>query len=284
MAKISDYAKTTSLNDTDLFIVEKGDVGTRTVSRGDLVYQMFDSIPEMHNQIWRGKSLGSAVSSTHVNNIRAGNFKDLWIGDYWTINGVHWRIMHFDYFYGFSSNTNHHAVIIPDTTLGNDKQWDQSTAPWGYWMGGMRNSDNPGANLEEARSIVTNAFTNVLTYKDMLTDGEYMEGLTRFRSNNEHDCTVELMSLAHVFGHSDGKRGSTGPNEEWVLPSGYGVGGFAGFQMKPNLIKVANKQWWTRDSMGGIGAGAIAIVDESGFVHAHWATSTHSVRPFFLIG
>ena len=38
-----------------------------------------------HNAIYRGKSLGSTVTTAQYSAINAGTFDDLYIGDYWTI-------------------------------------------------------------------------------------------------------------------------------------------------------------------------------------------------------
>ena len=50
-----------------------------------------------HNSIYRGKNLGSSVSAEQWAQIGAGTFDDMFIGDYWVINGVTWRIAAFDY-------------------------------------------------------------------------------------------------------------------------------------------------------------------------------------------
>ena len=70
-----------------------------------------------HNSIYRGMSLGTSVSAAQYASISAGTFKDMYIGDYWTINSVVWRIAAFDYYYntGDENCTTHHVVIVPDT-------------------------------------------------------------------------------------------------------------------------------------------------------------------------
>ena len=49
-----------------------------------------------HNAIYRGKNLGTSVTTAQYNAIKAGTFDDLYIGDYWVINGKTWRIAAFD--------------------------------------------------------------------------------------------------------------------------------------------------------------------------------------------
>ena len=52
-----------------------------------------------HNCIYRGKNLGTSVTAEQYAAISSGKFTDLYIGDYWVINGVTYRIAAFDYYY-----------------------------------------------------------------------------------------------------------------------------------------------------------------------------------------
>ena len=51
-----------------------------------------------HNSIYRGKYLGSSVTAEQYTAISSGTFEDLYIGDYWTIGGVNYRIAAFNYY------------------------------------------------------------------------------------------------------------------------------------------------------------------------------------------
>lgn len=48
--------------------------------------------PEMHRNIFRGKSLGESITAEQLEVIRDGSFRDLYVGDYWEINGTKYRI------------------------------------------------------------------------------------------------------------------------------------------------------------------------------------------------
>ena len=48
--------------------------------------------PEMHRNIFRGKSLGESITAEQLEVIRDGSFRDLYVGDYWEINGTKDRI------------------------------------------------------------------------------------------------------------------------------------------------------------------------------------------------
>ena len=53
-----------------------------------------------HNSIYRGKSLGTSVSPEQYLAIANGSFDDMFVGDYWTVDGVLYRIAAFDYHLG----------------------------------------------------------------------------------------------------------------------------------------------------------------------------------------
>ena len=93
-----------------------------------------------HNSIYRGKYLGDEVTADQYAAIAAGTFDDMYIGDYWTINGVNWRIAHFDYWLncGDSETTTHHVVIVPDSTLYSAKMNETNTTAGGYLHSKMR--------------------------------------------------------------------------------------------------------------------------------------------------
>lgn len=119
--RINEYPKT-KFFDNDGVVITDGNTGTKAILREDLPYAIFDSIPEMHNQIFRGKNLGATPTSDQLRAIRDGNFKDLWIGDYWTgkSGSNRWRIAGFNFFPGslFVDGEANHIVVISDHIVG----------------------------------------------------------------------------------------------------------------------------------------------------------------------
>lgn len=73
-----------------------------------------------HNSIYRGKNLGTSVTAEQYKAISDGTFAGLYVGDYWVISGVTYRIAGFDYYLhnGDTDTTKHHAVIVPDENMG----------------------------------------------------------------------------------------------------------------------------------------------------------------------
>ena len=130
--KITDYGKVTSLANENVFILD-GPNGTKGILASDLaqallkilpVDNLMDVIkgelaPEMHRNIFRGNYLGSSVTAAQKAAIKAGTFDDLYVGDYWTIGGVNWRIVDINYWMrcGDTDFTTPHLVIMPDVPL-----------------------------------------------------------------------------------------------------------------------------------------------------------------------
>ena len=225
-----------------------------------------------HNAIYRGKFLGSAVTDAKYAAIKAGTFNDLYIGDYWTIGGVNWRIAAFDYYLnsGDTSCTSHHAVIVPDTCLYNATMNSTNTTTGGYVGSAMRT-----ANLEQAKTIIKGAFSgHVLKHRIYLTNA-VENGCA---SNGEWcDSEVDLMCEQMVYGSGIFSPVSDGSN----YPANYRVekSQLPLFQHEPSRICNHNN-WWLRDV---ITASHFANIDIAGNAICYIASSPIGVRPVFCI-
>ena len=99
---------------------------------------LVDSGAGLHNSLYRGKNLGTALTAEQSAVIQAGTFDDLWIGDYWEItvdsNTYIFRIADFDYFYrsGDTECVTHHVVVVPDTTFYLQVMNTTDTTTGGY--------------------------------------------------------------------------------------------------------------------------------------------------------
>lgn len=159
-----------------------------------------------HNSTYRGKNLGSSVTADQWAAIGNGTFKDLYIGDYWTINSVVWRIAAFDYWYrtGDTECTTHHVVIVPDTTLYSAAMNDTSTTSGGYV-----NSKMYGTNLASAITTIESAFgaSHILEHRSRLSNAvtNGYESGSAFYSRK-----VDLMSEPMVFGGREYRNASSG--------------------------------------------------------------------------
>lgn len=226
-----------------------------------------------HNSIYRGKNLGTSVTAAQWAAIADGSFTDLYIGDYWVIDGVNWRIAAFDYYYktGDTACTTHHVVIIPDTALYSHAMNDTNITTGGY-IGSKMHTEG----LAEAKTKINSAFgsNHILSHRQLLvnavTDGKPSGG-------SWYDSTVELMTEQNVYGgkiFGAGNDGSTIPYLYTIDKSQFPL-----FAHNPSMI--SNRQWfWLRDV---VSAASFAYVYIRGNADSTVASTDNGVRPAFSI-
>lgn len=227
-----------------------------------------------HNSIYRGKNLGTTITEEQWEAISSGTFTDLYIGDYWVIGGVNWRIAAFDYYLncGDTSFTKHHAVIVPDTCLYS-AQMNTTNVTTGAYKGSAMYT----ANLTQAKSTINSAFgsSHVLSHRIYLSNAT---SNGRASAGEWTDSTVDLMCEHMVYGSGIFSPVSDGSN----VPNNYRVekGQLPLFALEPS--RICNRDtWWLRDV---ITAASFARVGDYG--NASYGNASHSfgVRPAFCIG
>lgn len=227
-----------------------------------------------HNSIYRGKNLGTTVTEEQWEAISSGTFTDLYIGDYWVIGGVNWRIAAFDYYLncGDTSFTKHHAVIVPDTCLYS-AQMNTTNVTTGAYKGSAMYT----ANLTQAKSTINSAFgsSHVLSHRIYLSNAT---SNGRASAGEWTDSTVDLMCEHMVYGSGIFSPVSDGSN----VPNNYRVekGQLPLFALEPS--RICNRDtWWLRDV---ITAALFATVYHNGDADCGNASNSYGVRPAFCIG
>lgn len=227
-----------------------------------------------HNSIFRGKFLGDRVTDEQYSCISDGSFKNLFIGDYWTIGGVNYRIAGFDYYYrcGDTDFNQHHAVIVPDVPLYTYKMNDTATTNGGYVGSKMYKE-----GLKQAKRIVKSAFPNhVATHRIYLTNA-----VTNGRPSGGawFDSEVDLMNESMLYGC----RHLSPMNDGTNIPANYTVerGQLPLFHLAPNFIHANRSTWyWLRDV---VSEECFAGAGYEGIAAYNYANDTQGVRPAFCI-
>ena len=272
MPKIVDYPATDRVTKDDVFLLD-GEQGTRKALASWVAVELAGLIsPINHCNVFRGKNLGGGVSSAQKAAIKDGSFDNLYIGDYWVINGVTWRIADMDYFLrcGDTEFTRHHLVIVPDSQLYTGKMNETNTTEGGYVGSLMYKS-----GLDQAKTAITAAFGALVTsHRDYLCNA-----VSNGRPSGEawFDSTVELMNERMVYGNPVFSAVGDGTN----IPGNHTTGKsqFALFRMAPRYI--TNRQWyWLRDVVSST---HFAGVNDAGGASCGSAGRVCGVRPYFVI-
>lgn len=272
MPKIVDYPETDRVAKDDVFLLD-GAQGTRKALASWAAVELAGLIsPINHCNVFRGKNLGGGVSSAQKAAMKDGSFDNLYIGDYWVINGITWRIADMDYFLrcGDTEFASHHLIIVPDTPLYRGKMNETRTTEGGYVGSLMYKS-----GLDQAKTAIAAAFGDLVTmHRDILCNA-VSNG--RQSGGGWFDSTVELMCERMVYGNSVFQPGCDGS----FIPYNYTTGKsqFALFRMAPQYI--SNRQWyWLRDV---VSATNFAYVHSYGQANYGGAGNVSGVRPYFVI-
>lgn len=280
--KVTDLSAITEISDANIIPVHDG-TGLKTISfknlKAETVKDTESKISPLlfnnagaHNAIYRGKNLGASVTSAQYAAIKAGTFDDLFIGDYWVINGVNWRIAAFDYYLncGDTATTAHHAVIVPDSCLYNAQMNTSNVTTGGYVGSAMYTT-----NLASAKSTIKTAFSgHVLSHRIYLTNA-----VSNGRPSGGAWCDseVDLMCEEMVYGGGIFRPTSDGSN----VPANYRVekSQLPLFAHEPSRI-TNRAAWWLRDV---VTAASFAIVSHRGGAYYNTASGSNGVRPAFCI-
>lgn len=235
-----------------------------------------------HNSVYRGKDLGTSVTDTQYTAISNGTFEDLYIGDYWTINSIVYRIAAFDYYFGTGDNTliTHHIVIVPDKNLYNAQMHNTSSGQYesgaaNTTEGGYVGSDMYKTGLEQAKTTIKTAFAgHVLKHRiyliNAVSNGKPSGGAWC-------DSEVDLMCEQMVYGGAIFSPTSDGSS----VPANYKVekSQLPLFRYRPDMI--SNRSWfWLRDVVSGA---SFACVGGFGYAVSNGASYSVGVRPAFCI-
>jgi hypothetical protein len=221
-----------------------------------------------HNSIYRGKDLGTSVTPEQYAKIADGTFEDMYIGDYWTINGTTYLIAAFNYYYntGDTALTTNHVTLVP---AGNMYQYRMN--PSNTTEGGYVGSEMYTTGLDQAKTKIRADFAgHVVNHRKFLSnatsDGQASGGAF-------FDSDVELMNEVMVYGsvvNGEGSRYNIG-TEKSQLPL---------FALRPDLVNIRTTGWWLRDVCS---ATSFAFVYRTGLAGSFGASSAYGVRPVFSI-
>jgi len=228
-----------------------------------------------HNSVYRGKYLGSSLTAAQSQAIKNGTFDDLFIGDYWTIGGVNYRIASFDYYYGKKSFNEHHAIIVPDTTLYVQRMEASSITTNGY-----AGSEMFITGLNNALTTIQNAFGTGHVLEHQLN---FTSASQNGRPSNYESKTVKLEIMDEVMVYGTHIRAARPDPQGSDFSPWYtlATSQLNLFTMRPDMIRAQNSSgYWLRDI---VSAAQFAQIESTGLASSSSATFRGGVRPAFAI-
>ena len=221
-----------------------------------------------HNSYPRCKYLGTTITDAQNTAIKNRTYDDLFIGDYWTINGVNWRIVAINYYYnvGDTNFGKGNIIVMPDTVLYS-AQMNETNTTAGAYVGSLMRTQN----LNGARTIAQNAFgSNLANHRIMLTntvDASGPSGWAWYDSDG-----VELLNEVQIYG-----------TRVWGSAlKGFDVGTqkqqFPLLALAPQFVNI-RQYYWLQDTSFGFVSSHFARVNADGGAGYGGASGSFGVRP-----
>ena len=265
---------------------EQIDNAVKRDENNNVTYIMFNNITipyannaGFHNSIYRGKYLGTSYTSAQKAQVQASTFDDLFVGDYWLINNIHWRIAHCNYYLntGDIATTEPHLVIVPDESLASSYMNDTNVTTGAYAGSYMFTTTLKQDGTEASDSVfgkIKAAFgeENLLSIRQLFANAVDSNG--NVSGWTWYNTRCFLMNQCMVYGH---KAWTNGNND------GYNVGidktQLALFAHNPTSINT-RQTYWLRDVRS---SAVFAGVTNYGGANNGNASSVLGVRPVFLL-
>ncbi len=223
MSQVNNYPSTSGFNSDDSVLITGATSGLRRMPvsafQDNVAAKAADlnAITELcppaisHRMIYRGKNLGTSFTTEQSQAVQNGTFTDMYVGDYWVINGKTRRIGDIDYFIHCGDNVDlgHHLLMVDDgvdlTADGSTTHFmnDTDTAAGGFKGSKMWNTIIPyrilpdittafGDHLLNHREHISNAVDNGIP-----VDGEWVD--TTYNIFNEAMYYGTAVNGANLF-------------------------------------------------------------------------------------
>lgn len=116
MSRIMEYPEAAAVGSGDKLVID-GAAGTRSLSAGNALFELIDSMPAitaqtLRNTIIRGKNLGTTITTAQKGYISDGSFTDMFLGDYWRNGNDIWIIAGFNISPRAVGNTKNSIIVV----------------------------------------------------------------------------------------------------------------------------------------------------------------------------
>lgn len=291
MSQVNNYPSTGEFSADDSVLITGATSGLRrmpvskfqdnvSVKAADLLAIMETCPPAIsHRMIYRGKNLGTSFTTEQSQAVQNGTFTDMYVGDYWVINGKTRRIGDIDYFIHCGDNVDlgHHLLIVDDgidlSADGSTTHFmnDTDTTAGGFKGSKMWQSTIPNKILPD----ITTAFgSHLLTYREFISNA-VTEGVPY--GGEWVDTTYNIFNEAMYYGTIVNGANNAGSG---LCNIGCSKNQIALFKLDQSSMN-RRTNIWLRDV---VSATAFARVDNGGVVY--WAAASNAligVLGYYLI-
>ena len=285
--RIQDFGENSKPDTNNDFVMTFNDNSESKTRLKDAFYSMVPDGMQTHNNIFRGANLG-ALDSTHIANIQSGSFKDMFIGDYFSINDSNYVIagINSKYSHGDTISLGNHLLLMPDRVSkledGTPMRGDGKTT---HYMNDTNTTEGGFINTKLyktympliQRKLEADFGSHLLTFREAVSTHVDASGAP----DQGEWCDAKLGIPNEVMVYGTILNGNNN-NNAW-----YNVGDdnvqLPLFKLDPQEItNHKDASFWLRDIHSNR-----AFVVTSSYGNNSWdnaSTSWNGVRAFFLIG
>ena len=294
MAKLTEYSELTSnrgtpfLDDNDVIYLD-GETGSRKISVKELSQALADKLPFNaysvgvgygKSGIYRGANLGSGTTFSAAStaeqraSIANGTFKGLFIGDYWTVNNVVYRIADFNYWKrsGDTDFNTNHIVLVNDNSFGNDVMNDTNITT-GAYLGSKMYTDSSSVLNTAKTKIATDFGSFLATHRLYLPNTVDSTGAQS--AGTWVDSTAELMNEPMVYGCFHHAKPTSSVGHLYTCDKAQ----LALFRLNPAMVNL-RYYYWLRDV---VSSAIFAGVNYYGGADYDGASASRGVRVAFPV-
>ena len=285
--RIQDFGENSKPDTNNDFLMTFNDNSESKTRLRDAFYSLVPDGAPTHNNVFRGQNLG-ALNATHITNIQNGTFRDMFIGDYFSVNGSNYVIagINTKHLHGDSGPLGNHLILMPDTfskledgTLMNSDgktthyMNDTDTTAGGFAGTKLYQTYMPSIQ----RRLETDFGSHLLTFREFVSTHVDENGASD--QGKWRDAKLSIPNEVMVYGsalNGNNKNGSLYNigDDDVQLPL---------FRLNPDqLTNNRNVSFWLRDIHS---ASEFAYAGSYGDANWHGASDAWTgVRAFFLIG
>lgn len=284
--RIQDLGENSKPDTNNNFVMTFNDNSESKTRLRDAFYAMVPDGAPTHNNVFRGKNLG-ALNATHIANIQNGTFHDMFIGDYFSINGSNYVIAGINYKkgHGDTSTLGNHLVLMPQDCSKTPTQTLSSDGSTTHYMndtdtteGGFAGSKLYQTYLPQIQTKLESDFgAHLMSFRTIVST--HVDDSGAPDKGEWRDAKVSIPNTVMIYGTT---LSGNNKNDSW-----YNIGD-ENSQLPLMRLNDAERNFnvkgaiWLRDVHS---ASEFTVANNSGDASYSVASSPwRAVRAFFLIG